>query len=306
MHRAAVALVALALVGGLGCSAAPPPAAPSTVAAPERWGTTTIHLRNRLAWPYELASVLVAVDGVPVYSRSADGERLDRDLEVGTLELSPGDHTVQATVVASYRSAPLGGQRGCKVRLQAAESLHVSWQAVDVALDLHLGGVTRGFAERAKLVMTVQGATRLTSGAVQHRRYDVTVPPQSPDRILAGVEARIERAREQGDVIQLLCYSSKLAELRTLSALLDRRRHDASQGERDPIRAVHDQGLIDLLGRKMAQVWATTSECSAADGYAVEMLTGLEHGAGGERDDVASCAGDGGWLEEPIAYARTP
>ncbi len=259
------------LLTALGCQAAPRRATLPTTKA--KWGTTRIALANNLGWPYRLSGVVIAIDGVVLHRRTAGTARPEQTglLHIGDLELRPGDHTIEAQLTASYRATPLAAA-DCNVQLRAAKGFRVDYKPARLDLDLHLTDVTKRFSERVELAVTMRGAKEVAHQTVPHPRHELAVP-DTTEAMLAGARARVVMARERRDIVQLACYDQKLAQLRSFSTLLDRRRTNlASNPDMLPNQIRHERRVMGAIEGRMAELWTEMNQCSSNDGYQVETL----------------------------------
>jgi hypothetical protein len=157
--RVVVPLALGAALALAGCAATPDPkpAAPSWSAAGEP--LTVIDFADGSAWPFEVESVLVAVDGSIVYrDEIGPGREGMRRLRLAELErVVEGDHTLQVKIVARYASTRLDGRDGCRVVMRRATSWTSGSAPVSVMIRVDGHDVTRRFDERLALGVAVAG-----------------------------------------------------------------------------------------------------------------------------------------------------
>lgn len=150
---AACAFVALAA-----CGRGEPPRFPevAVVSAPQDSEVASIALRDRLAWPYWLERIEIAVDGALVYAERFGSERRDRPTWLAHLALEPGAHLLEIRVVAGYTSTQIDGSDGCRIEVTQAHPLEITRRrdgeaSEGTTFDLRVAtrsDVTAPFAER--------------------------------------------------------------------------------------------------------------------------------------------------------------
>ncbi len=261
----------LLAIGWLGCARAPEVRTSAVDGARESQDVaslatsprSTLRLRDRLPWPYRLDGVAVWVDDVLLYRGGAPS-----DGELAALELAPGDHSVRAEATASYRTTPFGDE-SCPVRITALQGLRVGARPADIRLALFVRGVARDFSERLAFAVEADGASRVAHHALPHQRHDA-VMPDSAAASLEALQARLERAREEGDVVQVLCYEDKVSKVGWLLSLRDHRRDLLASSRRD---LSFDRYMIAQLDEAVARVYAESNACTGApNGFATEVL----------------------------------
>jgi hypothetical protein len=217
-----------------------------------------------------LERIDVWVDGVMIYRGTAPSA----DEPIARLDLSPGDHTVRAEALASFRSTPFGDE-SCPVKLTLLEGLRVG-ETADIELRVRARGIARGFSERLGLSLRSDGAVRVAHRAVPHQRHDVALP-DSPVASLEALHARLERAREASDVAQVICYESKVEEVQTLMRMRERRRELIG---RDPDNARYHREMIAVIDGAIAKTYGASNPCAGdSGGYVTALVQGPDASA---------------------------
>jgi hypothetical protein len=247
------AALAVTSCGGALERAAPVPAA----ALAEARGTAELRVHDRLAWPYELEELTVALDGVVLHRGGGDARR-----PLARLDLEPGDHTLEVRAVVRY-SAALLGDESCRVEARREQGVRVGWEPASVAVVVGLRDAVRPFLERVALGVELAGAQPIAWRAVPHPPHEV-LAPGGAETIERAARARLEQARRDGDVERVLCYEAKLEELRTFARLHAQRlaaRAAERAGPDGEARAAHETRVARVLEQRLARLWGETNAC---------------------------------------------
>jgi hypothetical protein len=276
---------ALALVF-LGCTHAPEREVaplPTSASGP---ASARLAVVDALPWPYRLERAAVWVDGVLLQD---GGPRV-----IEALALAPGDHTVRAEALASYRATPVGSEP-CQVKLVAVEGLRVGTRPARITVEIGARGVTEDFAARPALRIAASGAQHVPHHALPHDPHD-TSAPDTPAATLAALRARIERARTASDAAAVSCYEDKLDEMRRLMTLRERRIELLGQPTtpRDPSDTVFHGLVLVAIDQRIARTYGASNACASAAGESV---------AEAARAPSGQCAAALGELIEPSPTA---
>jgi len=244
----------------------PPPQAPAAAGAD--WSKTHIALRTKLAWPYRLGAVTIALDGITIFHATEyDSEQHKGEIRrIVAPALEPGAHVITATVDVAYRQSLAGDD--CTVQLQWSRGIRAGWRPARIGLEVHLEDITLDFAERIQLTARVRGAELVSHRSVAGAPPELGVP-KTAEAMIATAEARLVSAQLGRDTEQLACHHRALETLRRLSRLRSRqddlRRRSVSAETRR-----HHQGVVRAVDARMRAAWAHMNGCRGADGHHVE------------------------------------
>jgi hypothetical protein len=181
-------------------------------------GHTDLVIEDHLSPPFELRRVRLSLDGQVVYGRIFEGDAPQRIL-AQRAPLPPGEHhaEIEVDVIATCNVA---GALRAAYTVHAARALDVAaGQAGSLTWDIHARSTVRDFGERLELTTSADGALHWRRDeAVPHRyRNPERCPEMTPTaRAFCRAEADVAEARQERDVVRLLCANEKLREMRAL------------------------------------------------------------------------------------------
>ncbi len=262
---------------------------PTSVALPahSEGGTAQLAVVDALPWPYRLERAAVWVDGVLLQ----DG----RPRTIEALALGPGDHTVRAEALASYRTTPIGSEP-CEVKIAAVEGFRVGERRARITVEIGARGVMDDFAARPSVRIVASGARHVDHHAVPHDTHDAALP-DTPAASLAALQARIERARAGGDATAVICYQDKLDEMRRLMGLRERRLELLALpagAERDPNDTVFHGLVLVAIDQRIARTYGASNACAGDSAESVTDAAQALHG---------QCAAAGDLIEPAVTAA---
>ena len=225
---------------------------PRVAAAPAR-RATTIHFEDHLAFAVRLEQLDLSVDGRLVYTD--DGSREGRvGSDVTIVDLAPGAHTLVLLARASQPCGILSEPR-MALTLHATKTFRIGEAPSIVSVDLFAREAT---SDPGRLV-----AVRF---AGEHVDLDGVVAPSAADsrpecperdaaaRALCRLDALTDDARSRGDLLAVVRYGKKRAELRGWRDVRDdsfsvmtRHGTTAEEAERAQLRAKYAESQIGAL-----------------------------------------------------------
>jgi hypothetical protein len=248
---------------------------------PGGFATGAISFRDRLAWPFTARRLVVAVDGTRVF----DGKPGSNDV-VGVVELEPGSHVVAVMAEASYPQAVLDDD-GCPITFRRATEFSVGEAPVRIDVALHSEGVTRAYADRGRLDVTVNGE--------EFPAQPPSTPPVAtggdPVVVLAYLRGLVDESRRERDIIAVICHNDKLVQAEKAARALEERRAAESVATTAG-DAQHQREIIRVLGQRLDQLAVEAANCVSGYGH------GELGGYSVTTSDDPSCTGRGPLLGE--------